>query len=157
MSSQKHSSIQVTYIHSSRTPLPAPPKEVDSQQSNTEEEGSTLSEAEYIKLIEDERAKYAEAKKTISKLVNKVCVDACGCLCSCVVVNHVMLLHNVMILIISFSYKMTKRIYNKRESTIVGRLLPCSPYIRVRLRTCLNNFKTTRRCGRQNNVRDWKC
>ena len=77
MSSQKHGSIQVTYIHSSRTPLPAPPKEVDSQQSNTEEEGSTLAEAEYIKLIEDERAKYAEAKKTISKLVNKVCV---GCM-----------------------------------------------------------------------------
>lgn len=56
--------------------LKPPIKESASSQSTatttptTEEEH--FNEEEYIKLIEEERAKYAEAKKTISKLVNKV-------------------------------------------------------------------------------------
>lgn len=72
MSSQKqNNNIQVTYIHS-RTP--PPPKETASQPQPTTIKEEHVSDEEYIKLIAEERAKYTEAKKTIAKLVNKVCV-----------------------------------------------------------------------------------
>jgi hypothetical protein len=64
MSAQRGSnSIQVTYIRAPRHEDP-PPNDSDEEH---------LTEEELVTMIEEERAKNAEAKKVISSLLSKVC------------------------------------------------------------------------------------
>lgn len=68
--SHKPNKIQVTYITPRKlAPLPLPPQEPPKSPQMKEDHQL---EKELLDSIEEERAKYAEAKKTISLLVTKV-------------------------------------------------------------------------------------